>query len=96
MHTTPLHHHVPGARNRLLHLAVRALAVDDVKGRRGCHDRELAAEDDHVVGGRGPVLEEGTKSPSAHLLSLPVDICVKEMQGVIRTMGLAECGARSR
>lgn len=60
MHTPPLNHDVPGARNRLLHLVIRSLAVDDVKGRRGCHNRELAAEDDHVVGRGSPVLEEST------------------------------------
>lgn len=56
VHTTPLDHHVPGPRNGLLRFFVRALAVDDVKRRGWRHDRELAAEDDHVVCRGRPVL----------------------------------------
>lgn len=57
MHTPPLDHHVPSPRNGLLRFLVRALAVDDVKRSRRRHDRELAAEDDHVVCRGRPVLQ---------------------------------------
>lgn len=57
VHTPALDHDITGARHRLLHLRIRSLAVDEVKGRRRGHDRELAVEDDHVVGRGRPVLE---------------------------------------
>lgn len=93
MHTPPLDHHVPGARNRLLHLAVRALAVDNVKGRRGRHDRELAAEDDHVVCRGRPVLERWAyhaHKSAFRFSSLFCGVVRGGEWGVTRTMGLSE------
>lgn len=60
MHTPLLDHHVSSPRNRLLRFRVRALAVDDVKRRWRRHDRELAAEDDHVVCRGRAVLQAGS------------------------------------
>lgn len=49
MHATPLDHDVSCTRDRLIRLAVRPLAIDDIKGRRRRDDGYFAAEDDHVV-----------------------------------------------
>lgn len=95
VHTPPLDHHVPSPRDRLLRLGVRTLAIHDVKRSRRRHDGEFAAEDDHVVCRGRPMLWDAISSSALSFL-FPLLMCGCSGRGLIRTMGLSECGARSR
>lgn len=77
MHTPPLNHNIPSARNRLLQLAVRPLAVDDVERRRRREHSQLAVEDDHVVRRGRAVLQSLPVSSKF----LPLECRVRKEQG---------------
>lgn len=92
MHTPPLDHDIPSARNRLLQLTVRPLAVDDVERRRRREHSQLAVEDDHVVR-RGRAVLQSLPQLVYYSFFLSVDY---GRTGGPRAMGLSECGARSK